>query len=95
MTDTYGQAKALARARRTELLDAMRRSPDQWTTGRVTAFYRANGWGCNRNVARQDLRFLTERGQLREHGPENDRAYSPILTDGWQAPTSSGRKHRR
>ncbi|MFD6024525.1 hypothetical protein [Streptomyces griseoluteus] len=66
---------AAARARRQELLEAMRAEPRHWTTGQVTDLYVANGWGCNRSAARADLRALAADGHLIEHGPENERSY--------------------
>lgn len=98
MTDADKQAKALAQGRRKELVDAMRHSPDRWTSGRVVAFYQANGWGRQRHVARQDLRHLTEMGLLTEHGPENDRSYSlnPAKEGyGWHTPVAANAPRRR
>ncbi|MCX5601564.1 hypothetical protein OOK29_25780 [Streptomyces phaeochromogenes] len=101
MADPDTQAKATARGRRGELLEAMRRSPDRWTTSRVVAFYEANGWGHTRHVARQDLQHLEGKGLLVEHGLEHDRSYSLNYAKegnghGWQTPvgTASPRKHR-
>lgn len=68
-------ADAADRARRRELLEAIRSSPREWTTGEVRRLYAASGWGPNRSVARADLQALAETGHLIEDGPENARVY--------------------
>ncbi len=68
-------ADAADRARRRELLEAIRSAPREWTTGEVRRLYEASGWGPNRGVARSDLRTLAEAGDLIEDGPENARVY--------------------
>ncbi|MGW4300380.1 hypothetical protein ACWEHT_11445 [Streptomyces sp. NPDC004646] len=93
---------ATDRARRQELLDAIRARPSDWTTGMVIRFYLANGWPPSRTVARRDLRRLVTDGLLTEHGPENGRVYrlnpdrDSRLGHGWQtpAPTPNRTKHR-
>ncbi|MGW3110522.1 hypothetical protein [Streptomyces sp. NPDC001091] len=93
---------ATDRARRQELLDAIRAAPGDWTTGQVNRLYVANGWDCNRSAARADLRRLTADGLLTEHGPENERVYrlntsrDARLGHGWQTPaaTPNRTKHR-
>ncbi|MEU9400596.1 hypothetical protein [Streptomyces sp. NPDC048242] len=83
------------RARRQELLDAMRAQPGDWTTGTVVRFHTANGWGCLRSVARTDLRRLVADGLVTEHGPQNGRVYrlnltrDPRLGHGWQTPAQT------
>ncbi|MYS44074.1 hypothetical protein GTY23_23145 [Streptomyces sp. SID5998] len=100
MADTAG------RARRQELLEAMRAQPGDWTTGMVRRLYQANGWGPNRSVARSDLRLLTEAGLVLEFGPDNGRVYrlnharDPSSGHGWQVPVPTPyrirhRPHRR
>jgi Fe2+ or Zn2+ uptake regulation protein len=65
-----------AARRRARLLDAIPQLPDEIRTGQVMALYRAHGWGPSRTTARRDLRYLAQRGQLTEHGADNDRWYS-------------------
>lgn len=88
--------------RRTELLDAIRSEPGDWTTGMALRVQQAGGWGCNRSVAREDLRHLAKTGLLIEHGPDEARFYrlnqirDPRLGHGWQTPavTDNRVKHR-
>ncbi|CUW29657.1 MULTISPECIES: hypothetical protein [Streptomyces] len=93
---------AAGRARRQELLEAIRAQPGDWTTGMALRWYRANGWPVTRTVARADLGRLVADGLLLALGPENARFYrlnparDPRLGHGWQTPANTpGRvKHR-
>lgn len=92
------------RARRDELLDAIRQSPGDWTSGRAHRLYRASGWEATRTVARTDLIHLAEEGHLVAVGPDNARVYRLALgahpgNGGWQTPSycrplGTRRKHR-
>lgn len=95
-------ADTTARARRAELLEAIRSAPGEWTTGMVRRLYQSSGWGPNRSVARADLMRLVEAGHLIQDGPENARVYrlntarDTRLGHGWQTPTNTPNrvKHR-
>ncbi|MET8818509.1 hypothetical protein [Streptomyces rochei] len=94
-------ADATGRARRQELLEAMRRSLDIWTTSRTLRFYKANGWDVTHTVARLDLRVLQKAGHLVQLGPNNQRGFrirpgAAQPHSGWQTPfpSRSCRKHR-
>ncbi|HEY6115213.1 MAG TPA: hypothetical protein VI172_04570 [Candidatus Dormibacteraeota bacterium] len=72
------QRRDLLNVRRRNLLDAIRAEGGMWRTGDVVRLYRANGWGCCRSTARGDLQYLTRRGLLAEHGPEDARWYTAV-----------------
>ncbi|MEU4172145.1 hypothetical protein AB0F46_35340 [Streptomyces sp. NPDC026665] len=94
-------ADPVARQRRRELLEAIRRQPTGWSTGQVQRFYQDNNWGHDRNVARYDLRHLAESGLLLASGPANNRVYHLNLArdarfgHGWQTPLSTPNRVKR
>ncbi|MFJ4322211.1 hypothetical protein ACIP3A_03695 [Streptomyces tricolor] len=93
---------AIGRARRQELLQAIRAQPGDWTAGMAVRWYRANGWDVTRTVARADLGRLAAGGLLLALGPDNGRFYrlntalDPRLGHGWQTPANAPNrvKHR-
>lgn len=50
--------------RRSQLLTEIRKQGGRWTTGRAQAFYRREQLGTYRKTARDDLKFLVERGHM-------------------------------
>ncbi|MFF9279565.1 hypothetical protein [Streptomyces griseosporeus] len=93
-------ASSRARARRGELLEAIRAEPGDWTTGRAVRWQKAAGWGCNRSTARADLSQLATEGWLIASGPDNDRVYrlnyarAQWLGHHWHTPAARRSKRR-
>ncbi len=64
------------RARQRRLLDEIRATNREWTTGLAHGLYQATGWAPGRATAKKDLQVLARRGVLTESGPDNGRTYT-------------------
>ncbi|MFJ5217247.1 hypothetical protein ACIP98_21305 [Streptomyces sp. NPDC088354] len=68
--------------RRTVLLEEIRRTGGQWGRVRAARFNEAQGFGGNRDTARQDLRALVRRGALVQITTDGRCAYTAATAGG-------------
>lgn len=66
-----------ANIRQTHLLATIQREGGQWTTKRAMADHAEQGITPSRFLARTDLQAFADRGLLIQHGPVEQRHYTP------------------